>query len=103
MIELTKEYISTLIEQRGMTKSEFAAKMGYPKRQYLDAVLNNQKKDINTVVRMADVLGIPLLEFIGENASQRNYGLYGVIYVNGIPEIVNNRQDIQDILNKTSE
>lgn len=102
MIELTKEYISSLIEQRGMTKAEFAAKMGYKERQYLDAALNNKKKDISTVVKMAEVLGMPLLDFIGESDNQRGR-IYGVLYVNGSPIIVDNRKQIEDLLDQNKE
>ena len=92
---LTKEYITGLIAKKGMSKSEFAEKMGY-KRQNLDAMLDSQKKDINTVVRMSEVLDIPLLEFIG--MQQHTDTIYGVLYVNGKPEIVNSREDINNLL-----
>ena len=95
---LTKEYITGLIAKKGMSKSEFAERMGY-KRQNLDAMLDSQKKDINTVVKMSEVLGIPLLEFIG--MQQPTDTIYGVIYVNGKPNIVNNREEIEEILKST--
>lgn len=96
MIELTKEYISNLIEQRGMTKAEFATKMGYSQRQYLDAVLNTQKKDINTVVKMAEALDIPLLEFIGLKETPKT--VYGCLCINGVVKAVKSKQEILDLL-----
>lgn len=97
---LTKEYITGLIAKKGMSKSEFAEKMGY-KRQNLDAMLDSQKKDINTVVRMSEVLDIPLLEFIG--MQQHTDTIYGVLYVENKPVIVNNREEIEELLKKISE
>ena len=92
---LTKEYVTGLIAAKGMSKSEFAEKMGY-KRQNLDAMLESQKKDINTVVKMSEVLEIPLLEFIG--LQQHDNSIYGVLYVNGKPNIINNRDDVEKLL-----
>ena len=97
---LTKEYITGLIAKKGMSKSEFAEKMGY-KRQNLDAMLDSQKKDINTVVRMSEVLDIPLLEFIG--LKQHTDTIYGVLYVDNKPVTVNSREEIEELLKKVSE
>ncbi len=93
---LTKEYITGLISAKGMSKAEFASRMGIV-RQNLDAMLESKKKDINTVVKMSEVLGIPLLEFIG--MQQHTDSIYGVLYVNGKPVIVNNREEIEALLN----
>ena len=101
MKELTKEYISDLIEQSGMTKVEFAAKMGYSQRQYLDSVLNNKKKDVYTVVKMAEILNIPLMEFIGLEEPPKT--VFGCLYVHGKPHIVKNKKEIQDLLNDVVE
>lgn len=95
MIELTKEYIVSLIERQGMTKADFASQMGYA-RQNLDVMLSSKKKDIATVVRMSEILNIPLLEFIGEESSTQP--LYGCLYVNGIPTLINNREDVEALL-----
>lgn len=102
MVELTKEYISDLIERQGMTKSEFAAKMGYTQRQYLDALLNNKKKDINTVVKMAEVLGIPLLEFIGAKEDPVKDRVFGCLYINGKGRLVKSKDDIEKALEELS-
>lgn len=102
MVELTKEYISDMIERQGMTKSEFAAKMGYTQRQYLDALLNNKKKDINTVVKMAEVLGIPLLEFIGAKEDTVKDRVFGCLYINGKARLVNSKVDIEKVLAELS-
>lgn len=99
MKELTKEYISSLIEQSGMTKTEFAAKMGYTQRQYLDAVLNNKKKDIATVVKMAEILNIPLLDFIGVSESAPEDNIHGCIYINNTWHQINNKEELVKLIN----
>ena len=92
---LTKDYITGLIAAKGMSKAEFASKMGIV-RQNLDAMLDSKKKDINVVVKMAEVLDMPLLEFIG--MQPKGNDIYGVLYVNSKPVIVNNRKEIDDLL-----
>ena len=92
---LTKEYLSGLIASKGMTKAEFASKMGIV-RQNLDAMLDSKKKDINTVVKMAEVLDIPLLEFIGMQPEKKS--IYGCLYVDDKPIIINSREDIDNLL-----
>lgn len=92
---LNKEYIKGLIEERGMTKAEFAAKLGIA-RQNLDTLLNSQKKDIHMVIKMAEILDIPLMEFIG--LEERKNTIYGCLYVNGVPKIVSSAEEILAIL-----
>ena len=92
---LTKDYITGLIAAKGMSKAEFASKMGIV-RQNLDAMLDSKKKDINVVVKMAEVLDIPLLEFIG--MKPKGNTIYGCLYVDYKPIIVNNREDIDNLL-----
>ena len=60
---LTPEYIREQIARKGMSKAEFASKMGIA-RQNLDSLLDSKKKDINTIIKMAEVLDIPFLNFI---------------------------------------
>ena len=92
---LTKDYITGLIAAKGMSKAEFASKMGIV-RQNLDAMLDSKKKDINVVVKMAEVLDMPLLEFIG--MKPKGNTIYGCLYVDDKPIIVNNREDIDNLL-----
>lgn len=92
---LTKEYITRLIEKKGLSKAEFAKQMGIV-RQNLDSMLDSKKKDINTVIKMAEVLDIPLMEFIGMKPKEST--IYGCLYVDDKPIIVNNREDIDNLL-----
>ena len=97
MIELSKEYITGLIGKRGITKSEFAKAMGF-QRQNLDAMLDAKKKDISMVVKMSEVLGLPLTELIGLSDEPTGPAVFGCLYINGKPRLINNRGDIEQVL-----
>lgn len=78
-VVLTKEYITGLIERKGMSKAKFAKQMGV-QRQNLDVLLESMKKDINTVIKMSELLGLSLNEFLyGKNEVQ----ISGFIKFNG--------------------
>ena len=92
---LPREYIVQLILKKGMSKAEFAAKMGIA-RQNLDSLLDSKKKDINTVIKMSEVLDIPFLEFTGMEPPEKE--IHGCIYINGKPVLVNNKQELLDLV-----
>ena len=90
---LTRDYILEQVARKGMSKAEFSSKMGIA-RQNLDSLLDSKKKDINTIIKMSEVLDIPFLEFIG--IQEKN--IHGCIYINGKPVLVNSREDIENLL-----
>lgn len=94
---LTKERIKELIALKGLTFSQFANELGL-KKQNLNACLETQKKDINLVIRMADVLGMSLYDFIGIPEPGEKE-VYGCLYVKGKPVIVNSVEDIKELIN----
>ena len=94
-VNLSKERIYELISLKGMSKADFAKRLGY-ERNNLDAYLNSKKKDINLVIKMAEALEMPLMEFLGIEPERSS--IYGCLYVNGMPVIVNNKQDIEKVL-----
>ena len=99
-VELTKEYITSLIDKKGMTKAEFAKQVGVA-RQNLDVLLSSKKKDINTIIRMSEVLGISLTEFL--------YGKQGSIVISGFIKVnetiyeIKNKEDMVMILKEIEE
>lgn len=93
---LTKDYIVEQISKKGMSKADFAAKMGIL-RQNLDSMLDSKKKDINLVVKMAEVLDVPLLEFIGQ---PREKDIHGCIYVDGKPNLIKCKDDLASLLSE---
>jgi transcriptional regulator with XRE-family HTH domain len=63
-VDINKERVLGFLKEKGMSKVEFANRMGIL-RQNLDALLESKKKDINVVIKMAEVLDIPFEEFAG--------------------------------------
>lgn len=98
-VVLNKEYILGLIESRRMSKSEFAKQMGY-QRQNLDAMLESKKKDINTVIRMAEVLGMSLEEFLYGKKDNAGVRVNGFVKVNDNIIEVTNRTDLERIVSE---
>ena len=95
---LTKERIKELIAQKGLTFSQFANELGL-KKQNLNACLETQKKDINLVIRMADVLGMSLYDFIGIPGPYEK-DVYGCLYVKGKPVLINSKEEVKALLMK---
>ena len=63
-VDINKERVLGFLKEKGMSKVEFSNKMGVL-RQNLDALLESKKKDINVVLKMAEVLDVPFDEFAG--------------------------------------
>ena len=97
-ISLTKERIKELISQKGVSYAAFANALGI-KRQNLDAYLDAQKKDINMVLKMANILGMSLYEFIGMPEPGVK-DVYGCLYIQGMPVLVNNKQELFELVNR---
>lgn len=91
---LSKDYILGLVEQRGMSKAEFAKQMGIV-RQNLDAMLESKKKDINTVIRMAEVLGLSLDEFL---YGKQTVKINGFVSVDNTVYTISQKEDLQKVL-----
>ena len=91
---LSKDYILGLVEQRGMSKAEFAKQMGIV-RQNLDAMLDSKKKDINTVIRMAEVLGLSLDEFL---YGKQNVKINGFVSVDDIVYTIKQKEDLTKVI-----
>ena len=95
---LTKEYILGLIAKRGMSKAEFSSKMGIS-RQNLDALLESKKKDINTIIKMAEVLEIPFLKFIGMQ-KEDEVKISGFVKINDTISEISSKEDVVALLDK---
>lgn len=91
---LTKDYILGLVEQRGMSKAEFAKQMGIV-RQNLDSMLDSKKKDINTIIRMAEVLGLSLDEFL---YGKKGVKINGFISVDDTVYTIREKEDLTKVI-----
>ena len=94
-VNLTKERITDLLNQKGMSKAEFAKRLGY-ERNNLDAYLNAKKKDINLVIKMAEALDMNLYTLLGL-PEPGGKDVYGCLYVKGIPVLVNSKEELLDL------
>ena len=92
---LTRDYVLEQVAKKGMSKAEFASRMGIA-RQNLDSLLDSKKKDINTIIKMSEVLEIPFLDFIGMRPKETN--IHGCIYINGEPFLVSSKEDVEKLL-----
>ena len=97
-INLSKERITELISRKGMSKAEFAKRIGI-ERNNLDVCLNAKKKDINLVLKMAEALDLSLYDFLGLKEHETKE-IYGCLYVKGIPILVNSKEEIINLLNE---
>ena len=88
---ITRDYVLEQIAKKGMSKAEFASRMGIV-RQNLDSLLDSKKKDINTIIKMSEILEIPFLRFIG--MEERKTDIHGCIYVDGKPVLINGKEDL---------
>lgn len=95
-INLTKERITELLSQKGMSKAEFAKRIGV-ERNNLDVYLSAKKKDVNLVVKMAEALDLNLYDFLGIKEPDAKV-VYGVLCVNGISKLVNSKKEIEELL-----
>lgn len=88
---LTRDYVLEQVAKKGMSKAEFASRMGIA-RQNLDSLLDSKKKDINTIIKMSEVLEIPFLDFIGMRPKETD--IHGCIYINGVPNLISCKEDL---------
>ena len=98
-VVLSKDYILGLVEGKGMSKAEFATKLGI-QRQNLEALLTSKKKDINTVLKMSQILGMPLNEFLyGEEHVPE---VQGFIKIDGGIREITSKEDLLSIAKELS-
>ena len=97
---LTRDYILEQIASKGMSKAEFASRMGIA-RQNLDALLDSKKKDINTIIKMSEVLDIPFLDFSGMRPKETD--IHGCIYINRKPVLVSSKEELLDLAKTLEE
>ena len=98
-VNLTQERIMDLVNQRGLSKAEFAQKIGV-ERKNLEIYLKAKKKDVNLVIRMAEALNMSLYDFVGLDDPAKE--VYGCLYVKGLPVLVNSKKDIEAVLDRLS-
>ena len=89
MIELR---IEALLKEKGITKTEFAEKMGV-RKQNVNLLL--QSTDLRKLEKIADVLNIELTDLIKKKPVE---AINGYVEINGIIHKIKSRQDIENLL-----
>ncbi|MBQ8061710.1 MAG: helix-turn-helix transcriptional regulator [Bacteroidales bacterium] len=95
-VDINKERVLGFLKEKGMSKVEFANKMGIL-RQNLDALLESKKKDINVVIKMAEVLEIPFDEFAGM-VERRKPQPEGIIKYKDSYWEIKSKEDLENLL-----
>ncbi len=92
MIKLRLEEI---LKEKGITKTEFAEKMGI-KKQNVNLLL--QTSDLRKLEKIAEALNVRLIDLITKEKTVEN--IDGFIEINGIIHRIKSRQDIENLLNE---
>lgn len=100
-VDINKERVLGFLKEKGMSKVEFANKMGIL-RQNLDALLESKKKDINVVIKMAEVLEIPFDEFVGM-VERRKPQPEGIIKYKDKYWDIKTKEDLELLLNQIAD
>ena len=90
-VNLTKEQVLSLVEQRGISKADFAKMIGVDRRN-LEIYLGSKKKDINLVIRIAEALNMDLYELLGLKEPKKE--IYGCLIIDGVAHVVDSKEKI---------
>ncbi len=90
--------IKELCKEKHITMAEIAERIGINPITLSQSL--NGNPTLNRLTEVANALGVDVSELFEHPVDK---SLHGVLYVNGAPVIVNNKQDIEDILRKVSE
>ena len=90
--------IKELCKEKHITMAEIAEKIGINPITLSQSL--NGNPTLNRLTEVANALGVDVSELFEHPVKHL---LHGVLYVNGEPIIVNNRQEIEEILKKLPE
>ena len=88
--------IKELCKEKHITMAELANKMHIHPVTLTQSL--NGNPTLNRLQEVAQVLGVDVSELFEQPQKE---SIYGVLYVNGNPVIVNSREDIEGVLNLT--
>lgn len=88
-------HAANLLRGKRLTKAAFAEKMGV-KAQNVNKVF--ETKNVNTLMRAAQVLGVSLDYLIGGSKTDDASNIDGFIEVNGVVHRIRCREDIEKVL-----
>lgn len=91
---MAKLLIKSLCKEKGIAMKDMAAKLGMDASTF-SQFINSPNPSIPTLERIADYLDVTLPELFEQRATNN---IYGVLYINNKPHIVNNRVEIEELL-----
>ncbi len=97
-LEFEKTYFEIhgeeMLSSAGISKVQFATIMGIAP-QNVNKLLAT--KNVITLSKIATILNVPLQTII-YGREQQNKSIYGCIYYNGVPHLINKKEDLETIL-----
>lgn len=91
--------IKEVAKYKGMTMAQVAAKLGITPITLSQSL--NGNPTLSRLTEVADALGVDVSELFVQ--PQKKLDIHGVLYVDGKPNIVENREQIVALLNKTKD
>ena len=88
--------IKEVVKSKGTTMAKIAEKIGITPITLSQSL--NGNPTLSRLTEVADALGVDVSELFVQ--PQRKQDIHGVLYVDGRAIIVNNREEIEDLLNK---
>jgi hypothetical protein len=83
-----------LLASAGLSKAQFASRMEIAPQNVKKLFAT---KNITTIIKVGEVLNIPLQVLIYGHR-QTVPEIHGCIYINGTPNLINKKEDIEDLL-----
>lgn len=90
--------IKELCREKHITMADIASKIGIHPITLSQSL--NGNPTLSRLQEVADALGVDVAELFAHPVKD---SMYGCIYVNGTPVIVNNREEIDALLKKTAK
>ena len=88
--------IKELCKEKHITMAEIAEKISINKVTLSQSL--NGNPTLSRLQEVADILDVTIPELFEQPVKE---SIYGVLYVNGKPSIVNNRKEIEELLKST--
>ena len=89
-----EEHGDEMLVAAGLSKVQFAEKVGIVPQNVKKLFAT---KNISTLAKVADILNVPL-QILIYGQEQTTKDVHGCIFVNGIPNLISKKEDIEELL-----
>ena len=97
---MIKLRIAEILQEKGISKTEFAERMGI-KKQNVNGAL--ETKNLDKIQEIANVLGVDYLELITEKQEEPKSVINGFVEYNEKIYKIASREDLENLLNTIEE